>query len=254
MLGVFLAHFSIVLAQQNSSATRPLAEMKSTDWHQRWAAYEKIKSNAEWMKRSDVKSTLFDLFDRENHLITKTLSESNGETGVSDKYGEEYSEYYADLMSTVEKIADWRDQHQLCVFAESAYEPNSQFAAKLVADGGAGIAPCLLRMAHGSLSDRYKTIPVLVQLSGTNKNLTPAVRQQIRQAIIAGLRDPIVLVRQTTVVALGNFGAVDMIPMLESIARSDPVSRRLDNGQLRFDVRDAATKAIQSIQERTQAR
>jgi hypothetical protein len=40
--------------------------------------------------------------------------------------------------------------------------------------------------------------------------------------------------------------------MLEDIARSDPQSRILANGQRRFDVREAAAMAVRSIQERFQ--
>jgi len=252
---VFLlfAYCGVVCAQRLSSTAIPLSALKSPDVKQRVDAYEEIKADKEALKRSDVKAALVELLDRENQVIHKTLAESKGEAGVSVKYGEGFGEYVGELLDTVADVADWHDQRQLCILAESAYNPDSLFAARLAVEGGAGVAPCLLKMAQGSMSDRHESIPVLVQLSAATKDLSPAVREQIRRAILGGLRDSTVLVRQPTVQAVGKYGTAEMIPMLQEIARSDPNSRLLDNGQRRFDVRDAATKAIQSIQDRAKA-
>ena len=103
-------------------------------------------------------------------------------------------------------------------------------------------------------ADVVKFDPALVQLSAVSKDLSPAVREQIRRAIIVGLRDSTVLVRQPTLEAVGEYGTAEMIPMFQEVARSDPHSRILDNGKRRFDVRDAAAKAIQSIEDRAKAR
>jgi hypothetical protein len=249
---VFLSfvYCGAVCAQRPSSTAIPLSALKSPDMQTRVDAYEEIKEDKEALKRSDVKAALIDLLDRENQLIHRTLAESNGKAGVSVKYGEGYGEYVGELLDTVAEIADWHDPRQLCILAESAYDPDSQFADRLALEGGARVAPCLLKMAQGNMGDRQESIPVLAQLSAVTKDLSPALREQIRQAIIAGLHDSTVLVRQPTVQAVGGYGTAEMIPTLQEIARSDPNSRVLDNGQQRFGVRDAATKAIQSIQSR----
>jgi hypothetical protein len=248
-----LAYCAVVFAQQTSSTAVLLSRLKSPNEQLRSDAYEEIKMDQNALKRSDVKAALIDLLDRENQVIHKRLADSNGEAGVSVKFGEGFGEYIGELLDTVAEIADWHDQHQLCILAESAYSPDSQFAARLAVEGGTRVAPCLLKMAHGSIVDRHESIPVLVQLSAVTKGLSPAIREQIRQAIIAGLRDSTVLVRQPTVQAVGKYGTAEMIPRLQEIARSDPNSRLLDNGQRRFDIRDAAATAIQSIHERAKA-
>jgi hypothetical protein len=251
--GIGLARSCPALPQQGGSPSLPLSNLKASDWEQRRDAFEKIKGNQEALRRSDVKMALVDLLDRENQMIHKTLVDSKGKVGASGKYGEEYSEYNSELLGTIEKIADWNDQHQLCVLAGAAYEPDSPFAARLAAEGKAGIVPCLVKRSQGNMFDRHESIPVLVQLSAITKDLSPTVRQQIRQTIIAGLRDSEVFVRQPTVEAVGKFGTPELIPTLEEIARSDPYSRPLLDGSLRFDIREAAAKAVQSIQERAKA-
>lgn len=245
---------SAALSQQAISPAL-LTELKAPEWQQRWAAYRKVTLDEDALKRQEVSAALVDLLDRENQLTRKTLLDSNGEIGVSAKYGEGYSEYKRQLLGTVEKIADWGDQNQLCILAQSSYNPDSPFAASLATRGGVTVAPCLLRMAENNfMFDRHKAIPVLVQLSAVTQDLSPALQQQIRQAIIRGLRDPEVAVRWVTVEAAGRFGTADMIPLLQEIARSDPHSRRLDSGQQRFEIRDMAARAIQSIQQRANAR
>jgi hypothetical protein len=237
-----LALGSVALAWQGNPVASKLSALKSADWQERCAAYEEIKSNEETLKRLEVKAALVDLLDRENQIMRK--------------YGKEYSECTPYLQDTVAEIADWHDARQVCVLAESAYEGDSQFASELAIKGGAIAVPCLLKMARGNVEDRYKTmryeaIPVLAHILAASGDLSPGVRKDIRQVVLSGLLDPQVGTREVTIEALGSFGTSEWVPLLEPIARNDPYSRHLDNGTLRFDVRERAAKAIQSIQERT---
>jgi len=243
---------SLCCAARSQQLPSSVAELQNPDWQQRASAYGHLKGDQQLMQRSDVKAALLNLLGQENGVIHKTLADSKGKVGVSEKYGEEYSVYYADLLDSVEKTVDWRNQREVCILAESSYNPDSQLAATLAVQGGASAAPCLLKMAQGGAYDRYESVPVLVQISGITKDLPPAVRQQIRQAITEALRDPDL--RLVTVEALGKFGNSDVIPVLMDIARSDQYSRVLRDGKTRrYDIREAATKAIQSIQGRTKA-
>lgn len=226
-----------------------LAGLHSPDWQKRADAYANLKEDRE---RPDVRAVLLVLLDRENELIRKTLVESDGKVGVSEKYGEEYSEYYAQLLGSVEQTVDWYDPHEVCILAQGSYNPDSEFAATLAVRGGAIVAPCLLEMAQDSVYDRYEAVPVLVHLSSVTKDLAVDVQQQIQQALTAALRDSDL--RLVTLEAVGRFGNADVIPILQEIAQSDQYSRVLRDGTRRYDIREAATKAIQSIQERAKAK
>ncbi len=243
-------------AQQDGSAPGLLLALKSPNVQQRIDAYEKLKRDQDAVKRSDVQAALVDLLDRENRLI-------HGVRLVDP--GEGYAEYVSDLMGTVAAIADWRDQRQACILAEGPYNPDSKFADELAVKGGSGIAACLLKIAEGDIygrqdsrdvldTYRQQAIPVIVHLEKITADLSPTIRTQLRQAITSGLRDPAAGVRLPTIEALGRFGRAEWIPKLEDVARSDPQSRVLANGQRRFDVRDAATKAIESIKDRAKSR
>jgi len=241
-------------AQQPNSTAALLLAFKSANVQQRMDAYQNLKRDQDALRRADVQTALMDLLDRENRLI-------HGVTLVDR--GEGYAEYVADLLGTVAVAVDWRDQRQACILAEGPYNPDSKFADELAVKGGSGLVPCLLKIAEGDIygrqdsgdvldTYRQKAIPVIVHLEAISPDLSPLMRSQLRQAITSGLHEWAVGVRLPTIRALGRFGTAEWIPMLQDIARTDPQSRILANGQRRFDVREAATNAIRSIQERVQ--
>ena len=233
---------------QEAVPSSTLAELQSPDWRERANAYAQLKGDQQNLQSPAVKAALLNLLKRENGVIHKTLADSDGKVGVSEKYGEEYSEYYSGVLDTVEKTADWHDQRELCVLAESAYNPDSRFAARLAAEGGVAVVPCLLKMAQGTMYDRFEAVPVLVQISGITKNLSFKLQQQIEQAVKAALQDQDL--RLVTIEALDKFGNSDVIPILQDISRSDTYSRDLLDGTRSYDIKEAAAKAIQSIQAR----
>jgi len=211
----------------------------------RMDAFERIKNNTKALQRSEVKSALLDLLDRENRLIHL----SHNGPSIDEKYGEGYGVYASELAETVAKIADWHDPHQVCVLAQSSPYSPSTIPDKLVVEAGAVAAPCLLKLAHGDYFDRSKSIPVLVQLSAVTKDLDPSLRREIRESALSGLNDSDAAMRMETTQALGKFGEPDMIPILRRIAESDPYSYVV-NGKPVYDVRELALKAIRSIQDR----
>jgi hypothetical protein len=233
---LLLLQCAAMWAQQANSITSLVSDLKSPDEERRFHAYKVIKADRDALKRTDVRAALLDLLDRENQRTHKEQADR----------GEGNAEDIAELSDTVTEFADWHDQRQVCILANTPYNPDSEFARGLAVKGGAVVAPCLLKIAQHKYGD--VAVTVLVQISAVTKELSPAIRQQIRQATLAGLRDADR--RLVTVQALDKFGTPDLIPVLQEIARSDPYSRLLDNGQRRFDIREAATKAIQSIQAR----
>jgi hypothetical protein len=257
MVFLFFPHAS-VLCQQPNSITLALAELKNSDSAKRQAAYESIMSNEEALNRVEVQIALIDLLNRENQQIHNALVDSKGKQGAADRYGEGYVEYTAQLADVVIPFVDWHDQRQLCILSETPYNPGSPFETKLVIEGGNAVVPCLLKIAQGSAYDRndpfvveqydqVQALPTLIRLASVTKDLTLGVQQQIRNLTLSVLRGDAKL---AAVIALGKFGAPDMIPVLEGIAQNDPQWRLLDNGQRRYDVRERAVEAIKSIEER----
>lgn len=242
---------SLQISSDNSAL---LGDLSSPEWQKRASAYDAIKVDPKALQRPAVKSALISLLDRENQLIHKIWTESKGNVGVSEKFGEEYSEYVADLQDTVAQIADWHDARQLCILASGTYNPDSPFASKLATKGGAEAVPCLLGLAHSNdVPYRENALAVLVEIGSDLPN-SSALQHQIRQVTIGALHDPSVPIRYTTVQAVGRFGDIDMVPILEEIARSDPYSRPIFGGKQRFDIREVAVQSIAAIQGRHKGR
>jgi hypothetical protein len=258
----YLVPCPAMFSQQSSSIASTLLDFKSRDVDRRVAAYEKIKTNQKALQRSDVKNALMGLLDRENLYVHKTLEDSDGQEGV----GEGFGSYHDDLIQTVMKIADWHNSREVCVLARTEVEPGSRLASMLAKDGGATMVPCLLKIAQGDAfghkdtafmesDDRTEAIPLLVEIGAVAGDLSTADRALIRKATIEGLRDPDAAVRFVTVRAVADYGTPALIPALEDIAHSDPVSRPGNNGVgIRYDIREAAAKAIESIQDRAKSR
>jgi hypothetical protein len=81
------------------------------------------------------------------------MQDSKGSVSVSDKLGEEYVEYYADLLGQTAKVADFENQHDLGVLLNSAFNANSRLGKRLASQGEA-IVPRLLQLAK--LTRRFK--------------------------------------------------------------------------------------------------
>jgi hypothetical protein len=256
-LSVFVFDISI-FAQGDNSVAALLTDLKSGDVERRATAYAKVSGDAELLKRPDIRNALVDLLDRENQFVHKTLEDSHGQKGV----GEDFGSYHDNLIETVMKIADWHNSREVCVLARTEFEPGSHLAHMLAKNGGAAMVPCLLKLAQGDAfghkdtafmesDDRTEAIPLLVEIGAVAEGLSAADHERIRTATMEGLHDPKAVVRSETVRAVADYGAPGLVPTLEDIARSDPESRPGSDGSgVRYDIREAAAKAILSIQER----
>jgi len=222
----------------NQSAADLLTGLKSQDWTARAEAYEQLRRNPTAIEKAEVRSALLDLLDRENHLTMSTAPEPENE--------EQYAEYVASLLGTVDSFADWKNPRELCILAHSSYNTDSPFAAKLAAVGRP-IIPCLMQMAKSDRpGDRLESVAVLVQLRSRVRDLGLGTVQEIRVVTIRALHDPDDGVREFTVDSLRDFGGEDMIPALQEVAESDPAPEVQG-----ISTRKNALKAIAAIQKRS---
>jgi hypothetical protein len=175
----------LCLAQQPSGpeAAKPnvaqlLSALSSEDVSQRSEAYYRISSDHETLSDPRVRTALLNLLDRENRAHVATSA-----------YDESYAEYKAALADTVSAIADWEDARQVCILAHTAYNIGSAFATKLASAGPLAV-PCLVEMAESNdAANRYKAIPVLLQLRAVTKTLDSMTVDSIAKITIRGLQD-----------------------------------------------------------------
>jgi len=238
---LLLACAAPFFAQQSAGGDRRLADLLAQlhieKWSERAAAYEQLRRDPTAIEKTEVRSALLDLLDRESHLTMLTAPDPENE--------EQYAEYVASLGDTVDSFADWKDPRQLCILAQTSYNTDSRFAAKLAAVGKP-VIPCLMRMAKSDrVGDRFKSVAVLIQLRAKERDLDIGTVQEIRAITIRALHDPDDGVREFTVDSLRGFGGEDMIPALQEVAEKDPAPEVQG-----FSTRKDALKAIAAIQKR----
>jgi hypothetical protein len=242
---------TLICPAQQTQVSKPsvvssLSELRSDDAGERAEAYEQLRSDPSAIHSPKVQTALLDLLDREEHVIESTLRGSHEQVGVSDKYGEGYGEYVAELADTVNSFADWNDPHQACILVHESYNPDSRFAAEIASHWKTAI-PCLVKMYGSDVGlTRGQAAPVLVRaLTYSRDGLDPATLQAVRGIIVRALHDPHEAVRGNTVEALGSFGGEDMIPTLKAVAETDPSPEVQGHS-----IRKSASQAIAAIQKR----
>jgi hypothetical protein len=243
---------SVICQAQEDSAKPSLAQLLrqlgSSQWRDRARAYEKLRSDSKLLSDYHVQEGLLDLLDREDQLIESTLRSSNEQVGVSDKYGEEYSEYLGNLGEAVDSFADWNDARQVCIFVHESYNPESRFAAKIAMHGKIAL-PCLMRMYGSDIGlARAEAAPLIVQALAKVPagSLGDKAILAAKRLVLKALRDSSEAVRIDTIEALGSFGGEDMIPALKQMAESDPAAPAA-NGD---SIRKWAAAAIAEIEKR----
>ena len=252
---VLLAALSFVVVacrgQESAAGTtshaNQLRQLSSNDWTKRAQAYERLRSDLVELRQPNVRVALLDLLNRENHVVEKALRESHEQVGASGVYGEEYGQYVAELGETVDTFADWNDPRQVCIFTREAYDPGSQFAAKIASHANVSV-PCLKEMYVSDLAVvRGNAAAVLVRTLGNSGSLDAVTADEIRKIIMQALHDPKESVRSGTVSALGKFGGRDMLPALRQVAETDSAAEVQGHS-----IRTQAAKAIMAIEKRTE--
>lgn len=252
LIALFIVGVAFAVNQKGDEQSRLLSQLRSDDWLQRSRGVEKLIADRKALGSKDVKDALADLLDRENQLVEATLRESNGLEGVSVKYGEGYSEYYAVLLGAVDQVADYNDKRTLSILAHGSYNSDSPFAVKL-ASHGEPIVPILLEMANSDISSsRANAVGVLGEVLKIGKYgvvvLLPETQGQVEQALIRGTDDEDVGVRMLAVQGLGKAGRSDTIQLLERIAQSDKASfPAAGAAKSRYPVREEALKALSML-------
>jgi HEAT repeat protein len=202
------------------------------------------------LQSAGVRTALFDLLDREGRVIEDSFRRG---VGVSNEYGESYGGYYSALLGKLSEVADYKDKRTLEVFARASYNRDSPFARKL-AESGQPIVPValeLLKSDRGTKRDNAVAILGMVYERRQVHRLPEQSVQLIKQTITTtATKDSDSVTRKTAVEILGRIGTASDLPLLQTIAATDPASYK--RGQTRrYNVREAAVEAIAAIRKRT---
>ena len=138
-----------------------LAQLESRNPMERSGALERIVKLPGATQNPVVSSALLSRLDAENQLNRKALRESDGQRSAG---GEGYAEYCAALGDAVDGSADWAYPNTLRILAQSSYNPDSKFAARL-APYADRILPTLIEDANSDVATiRVVTLAYIAEI------------------------------------------------------------------------------------------
>ena len=225
-----------------------LGKLNSPSVPDRAAAFRSLLNSPEVFKAAPVADLIVNLLQRENQLVRSTLLESQGRVGVSQKYGEGYSEYYSQLLDTAARIGNKEDPRVLEILARSSYNEDSPFAIKLSRDYGPRISPVILDLARSSfVYDKVQGVGMTGTILQYCDTLPPLLRGQLKAVLMAALVDEDVNGRGIR--ALAEVGEVRDIELIERVRQNDKGAVMPDKSR-RYFAREAADRAIAKIKQR----
>ncbi|MGE0129645.1 MAG: hypothetical protein AB7U82_16320 [Blastocatellales bacterium] len=205
IVGLVITGVVLATNSQDQNKELLLRQLRSDSWEQRAEAFNKLNLSDIAEKSTEVKAAMIDLLELENLLIETTLRESGGYRGVSARYGERYSEYYSQLLSLVETVADREDPRVLSVLVRSAYNPESPFASKLT-KSGEKVAPMLIALSKSDIAmTRGKAFAMLGQVIAKRQGqMSLRTMAQIREVLTQGASDSDENARKQAIQALSK--------------------------------------------------
>lgn len=255
ILTTIVGSAAFAISQGSSDQRNVLSQLRSDEWKVRSAAVEDLIGSRDALKSDELKNELIDLLERENQLIDSVFRASGGEEGISVKYGEAYSEYYAKLFDAVYAIAaDGYEKRAIDTLARGSYNSDSRFAIWLARVDGENIVSTMLDLSRSDIAPkRQNALAVLGRILGEIKDpsITESRVEQIKQVLIESTSDQDVGVRMEAVRSLGTAGDKSSIPLLERIAQSDLATTPTGEGaNVSFPVREEARKALNAIRKK----
>jgi len=237
-------------------ATKPpsaLAQLESATWIERAKTFLPVPEN-QWAT-PDMRAALLALYARELRFIVATLVESKGKQGVSDKYGEEYGEYYTRVFGM---CLSYCDRASLLDVMLNNARPGSEmrfgmleslgrFAMRFPVSQRVRIDSTLVHgMADTSASVQVAALTGLGMLLRADQDLGPERRGRIHRALQAATAAKHPDVRESAVGRLAFLADPADLPLLTRLAESDP-ARSTSRGVTTYPVREAAHRAITKI-------
>jgi hypothetical protein len=223
--------------------------LDSSDPLARAAAFGRLQSTSGGLEQPGIPEMLLKTLERENALMIDVLRQSNGEHGVSDKYGEDYSEYVGELADECFARCDRTNPRTLAALVGGAYNGGSKFVKNLVRVYGARLVPPLIEQAHSDVTAvRHQAVQTLGTLVAAGA-VPSADMQTVHRTVVSATEDATVLVRQMAVRTLGEIGDATDLPLLRRIAAQDDGTYSA-RGVTQYPVRDEAVNAIARVQSR----
>jgi hypothetical protein len=242
-----------------SGAAQPLLpdalkQLQSRDWTKRAEAVDRFTETPEWLRSSAAKRGLLGLLDHENR------GDGRPGSGFGVTGDERHAEYYSRVLGLVDSFVDSSDVAGVAILVHSVYNPDSTFAVKLASYGETVVQPLLALSRREDAgrdlvqrSDAHCVLGFVLKAHRQGTSLHPLSNQSARiveERLHAGLRDRQSVVRVGAIHGVISAADIDVLPVLEQLARTDPKATRTDDGKTRYLVREEAARAIAALQSK----
>jgi len=211
-----------------------------------------IEADPRVRDRADVHVAVADLLRAEKARILEW-----GRQRKADEEGE-YDGPYSDVLSlAVTLLGNGRvaaESGLLAAMVDGVYNPGSDFAKTLAAEGEPALAPAIERSHAPRVLDRLTAYDLLGEMlrlqtaNGLRHPLRPAAANRARLALRAGLLDTDAVGRMSAIDAIVNAGDREAIPLLRTVSVNDPDGARPEPS--RPTVRQLAAEAVYRLEMR----
>jgi HEAT repeat protein len=240
----------------NETVDGILQEMNSDDWQERSRAFYDLANLGvgdrsfvavpvnELLKRTpgraeQIKLALIRLLEKENLTVESYAK--------ADKhFGEDYSNYYADIISVVSSLKDIKSMNALL----GAITTGGMATRSLAEFAPVSLDPVLAKLKHEDPTVRASALQVLQDMlapANFPKVKDPSHLSRIKQAFLMGVRDPDGSTRSVAVRCLVTLGDPDAIPVIADLAEHDPAYLPRPGGKKFYFVREHAVKALAEL-------
>jgi len=189
----------------------------------------------------EIKGGLIQLLEKENSMVQNFAKEGQ-------RFGEDYSNYYGDVIAAVSTLKDTRSINALV----GAIATGGMAARGLAELGPASIDPVLRAAANGDPLVRSSALQVLIVIVRTapgDASTDRARRLRIKETLLRSATDPDPSVRMSAATGLAALGDPDGVPVLERLAEHDPffLPGQAEGGKDLYVVRNIANRALSEL-------
>jgi len=209
-------------------------------------AFEKIQKQANGHYTDAQKKELLAMLNTENKFAEAFNEKYKGEKGLGEVYGEDYGNYWSALLGAVASFADFNDSRVLEILVFSAYNPDSDFGKRLVAEKEK-VLPAIEKLVKCHDPFSQANAAGLLKLLAEEKSLSCPGRQKVEDLLVSLANDPDENVRASSVEGLVALRSPRAVAALQNLTKTESKPVQNEEGQVWHPLSDQAKGQLQAI-------